>query len=164
MYFIKCTTLDELKKEYKRLAFIHHPDRGGSTATMQAINAEYKAAFDRLNSNTSSSFYGGTQSAHTTTKETAADFITIINKLLSMDGLEIELCGKWLWIGGNTRKHKDTLKAAGCTWCSKKKLWAWHYPEDVRITSKRASMDHIREKYGSTVIKANNAATMAVYN
>lgn len=44
-YFTICKTLDELKKEYRRLAMIHHPDVGGDTATMQAINAEYDAVF-----------------------------------------------------------------------------------------------------------------------
>ena len=47
-YFTSCTTLDELKKEYRRLAMIHHPDVGGDTATMQAINAEFEAAFPLL--------------------------------------------------------------------------------------------------------------------
>ena len=40
-YFVNCKTLDELKREYRRLASIHHPDVGGDTATMQVINAEY---------------------------------------------------------------------------------------------------------------------------
>lgn len=44
-YFANCTTLDELKKEYRRLAMANHPDRGGDEATMKAINAEYDEAF-----------------------------------------------------------------------------------------------------------------------
>ena len=47
-FFANCATLDELKKEYRRLAMIHHPDHGGDTATMQAINAEYDAFFPAL--------------------------------------------------------------------------------------------------------------------
>ncbi len=47
-YFTICKTLDELKKEYRRLAMLHHPDVGGDTATMQAINAEYDAVFPAL--------------------------------------------------------------------------------------------------------------------
>lgn len=34
-YFINVTTLDELKKQYRRLAMIHHPDVGGDVETMQ---------------------------------------------------------------------------------------------------------------------------------
>lgn len=47
-YFAGTNDLNALKAEYKRLAMQHHPDRGGDTATMQAINAEYDAAFARL--------------------------------------------------------------------------------------------------------------------
>lgn len=44
-YFATCTTLEALKKEYRRLCMIHHPDRGGDAATMAAINNEYDAVF-----------------------------------------------------------------------------------------------------------------------
>lgn len=47
-YFAGINDLTALKAEYKRLALANHPDRGGDTATMQAINAEYDAAFARL--------------------------------------------------------------------------------------------------------------------
>ena len=43
-WFKDIHTLDELKAEYRRLAIIHHPDKGGKTEDMQEINAE----FDRL--------------------------------------------------------------------------------------------------------------------
>lgn len=36
-YFTNCRTLDELKKEYRRLSKLHHPDHGGDEATMKAI-------------------------------------------------------------------------------------------------------------------------------
>ena len=42
-YFTNIHTLDELKREYRRLAFANHPDRGGDVETMKAINAEYEA-------------------------------------------------------------------------------------------------------------------------
>ena len=44
-YFTNCTTLEALKKEYRSLCMLHHPDRGGDTATMAAINDEYDAVF-----------------------------------------------------------------------------------------------------------------------
>ena len=31
-YFTQCKNLEELKKEFRRLAMIHHPDRGGDVA------------------------------------------------------------------------------------------------------------------------------------
>lgn len=97
-YFTNIHTLDELKKEYRRLAFANHPDRGGDVETMKAINSEYEAMHEILKKqhNASADEY------HQTT-ETPAEFIEIINVLVRMGGLEIELCGSWLWIGGNTR-------------------------------------------------------------
>lgn len=43
MYFDNCHTQEEAKRTYRRLAMLHHPDKGGSTAVMQDINAEYSA-------------------------------------------------------------------------------------------------------------------------
>lgn len=66
-FFTNCTTLDELKKEFRRLCMIHHPDRGGDTATMAAINAEYEALFPVLK-------LAYNKTAETPTHETAASY------------------------------------------------------------------------------------------
>ena len=42
-YFQGCSSLDEVKRKYKELALKHHPDRGGDTRIMQAVNNEYDA-------------------------------------------------------------------------------------------------------------------------
>ena len=47
-WFINCKTLEDLKAEYKKLVFKHHPDRGGDTATMQEINNEYDEMFKKV--------------------------------------------------------------------------------------------------------------------
>lgn len=47
-YFNNCKTLEELKKEFRRLAMLHHPDRGGDAETMKQINAEYDIIFPEL--------------------------------------------------------------------------------------------------------------------
>ena len=39
-WFNNPRTLEELKKQYKKLAVAHHPDLGGNTADMQEINNE----------------------------------------------------------------------------------------------------------------------------
>lgn len=39
-YFVNCKTLDELKKQYRRLAMKYHPDCGGSTE-IQELNEHY---------------------------------------------------------------------------------------------------------------------------
>ena len=44
IYFKECNTIDEVKTRYKTLAKIFHPDMGGTTELMQALNAEYALA------------------------------------------------------------------------------------------------------------------------
>ena len=47
-YFVNCKSLDELKKEFRRLAMENHPDRGGDAEVMALINAEYEKLFPVL--------------------------------------------------------------------------------------------------------------------
>ncbi len=150
-------TLDDLKKAYRRLAMAHHPDRGGNTQDMQEINNEHDILFERLKAQQNARADAGQGRR---TEENASDFRRIIEILIKLDGLEIELCGSWLWIGGETRKHKEALKAAGCQWCSKKKLWSWK-PAGKRYHNYRGtkSMAEIRTKYGSVKVKSTEDKT-----
>ena len=43
-YFDHLSTVEDIKPHYKKLAMENHPDRGGNTATMQEINAQYAEA------------------------------------------------------------------------------------------------------------------------
>lgn len=154
-YFENITSLDELKKAYRRLAMQHHPDRGGSTEIMQAINREHDALFEVLKTQ-----HNATADQYHKTTETPEEFRNIIETLLKLDGLEVELCGSWLWIGGDTKKHKAELKKAGCRWSNNKKLWYWRHPEDGAHWSKgKKSIGEIRMKYGSQVFEAGRETT-----
>jgi curved DNA-binding protein CbpA len=146
MYFDNCTTLEELKKAYKKAALKHHPDLGGNVETMKAVNTEYSAKFEELKHK------HNTAPNSKQTTETPEEFKVIIEKLLHMEGVEVELCGSWLWIAGNTFSHKFELKAAGCRWSRSKKKWYWRHAEKGCHWSRgKSTMKDIREKYGSEV-------------
>jgi curved DNA-binding protein CbpA len=136
----------------------YHPDRGGSTEIMQEINAEHDRLFEILKKQ-----HNAKADPKRQTTETAEEFRNIIDALLRLDGLEVELCGSWLWIGGETKKHKDRLKALGCRWHQKKSLWYWHHPEEGcgRWKSK-TTMSEIRAKYGSQIFAAGKEHAVTV--
>ena len=158
-YFVPTpATLDELKAQYRKLAMLHHPDRGGDLDTMKAINNEHDTIFEMLKAG-----YNATADADHQTTETAEEFRDILEVLMNLDGLEIELCGAWLWISGNTLAHKDALKAAGCGWSSNKKMWYWRHPENAgRYHKSKSTMTDIRAKYGSERIYGNHQNTATI--
>ena len=139
MFFSNVTSIDELKTQYKKLAKQHHPDLGGNAETMKAINAEYETTFKTLNA-------GGKQNL-------SDGFREVLTKILNLDELNIEICGSWVWVSGDTYAVKAELKQAGFMWANKKKMWYWRPEEAACHHSKGQDMDSIRQKYGSQVLK-----------
>ncbi len=151
-WFKNPLTIEELKKEYKRLALKHHPDIGGKDADMKEINAEYDALFAKLK-DVHQNAEGKTYTAKEESKEKASDFKEIIEKLIRLDGIQIEICGSWLWITGNTINHRETLKALKFRWSKSKKAWYFHDEGYRKNNNKNFSLDEIRDLYGSETIK-----------
>lgn len=144
-YFANCTTLEELKKEYRKLALKHHPDRGGDAETFKAIVNEYQTMFEKLK-DVHKTKDGKTYTKRTTEKP--SDFIDLINILLKMDGIHIEVIGCFVWVSGNTKPHKDGLKALKFRWHTSKKCW-YKAPDDYKkYSNKKYTMNEIRDMYG----------------
>ena len=153
-------TLDELKKQYRKLAMLNHPDRGGNLDTMKAINNEHDALFEVLKTDQNRRADADPTGRTKHTTETPEEFRDIINALLRMGGLTVELCGRWLWISGNTLAHKDELKSNGCRWSQTKKMWSWHHAEDgAKWHKTNYTMNRIRTKYGSQIFTEGDAQT-----
>lgn len=160
-YFRNVESLNELKAEYRKLAFELHPDMGGNAKEFSSMKAEYEQLFEALKRAEYKKEAEKDPEHERSFEEVFSDevddgFIEIIDLLIRLDGIEIELCGNWLWLSGNTREHKDKLRACGCHWAPKKKMWYWR-PLDYRMpfNRKHYSMSHIRAKYGSQRIVAN---------
>ena len=147
-WFNNPQTLEELKKEYKKLVFKHHPDKGGKTSDMQEINAEYDKLFAKLK-NVHKSANGETYTAKEETKETPEQFRAILEKLIRLDGIEIEICGSWLWITGNTYPNRDTLKSLHFKYSKNKNAWYYHEEGYRKSSRKTFSLDEIRDLWGS---------------
>jgi hypothetical protein len=146
-YFTSCQNIEEVRNLYFQLAKKHHPDLGGNLGTMQTINAEYdqvcKMFGRKTNPGKDSTYYA---------KQATVDVLLreILSKLVKIQGIKIEVCGLWVWVSGDTRPHKDELKALGLYWASKKGMW---YFAGIPSHSHRPiEMTTIRKKYGSKLI------------
>lgn len=157
MKFIKdVTTLEELKRVYKKLALKYHPDMGGTDKEMAQINNEYEALFDKLK-NTHKNKEGEYYQKETT--ETPQEWQAIIHKLLTlkMENVSIEVIGAFLWVSGNTKPYKEELKALNMKWSNNKKSW-YLAPDGYKKRSKKKyNMSDIRNMYGSQVVKEEQA-------
>ena len=157
-WFKNCDCIEEVKAQYRKLAMAHHPDKGGAECDMKEINLEYEELFKCLKDTHRSTREGGpaTYQAETPTAETPEDFINIVDQLFRLDGLTVELCGRWLWISGETLRHKESLRKMGCKWSRGKQKWSWHFPEDSAMSYKGKkpwSMERIRLQFGSDELK-----------
>ncbi len=149
-YFKNCKTIEELKKEYKKQAFANHPDRGGDAEVMKMINNEYEEALNILKATS-------TNKQDKSNTEQAADFIHIIDSIINLEGLKIEIVGSWIWVTGDTKTHKEILKATGFYYASKKKAW-YFKPSDYKGRShKNYSLEEIKSKYGSVLVTENKS-------
>lgn len=161
-FFENVETLEQLKAEYRRLTKLHHPDCGGDLETMKQINIEHDRLFEILKAKQNAKADADSTGRTKRTTETAEEFRTILEKLMRIDGLEVELCGSWLWIGGETKPHKDELKAAGCRWSRNKGMWYWHHKEEGQKWHRgKSTMGEIRSKYGSQhIVRDNNSPVL----
>ena len=89
-------------------------------------------------------------------EDVARVIVQKIGDFRQLDGLEIEVIGYYIWLGGNTREHKEELKDSGCIWHSKKMRWTW-VPKGLRRTKGRGSgtdINRIRGRHGSVLVDA----------
>ncbi|HPI84885.1 MAG TPA: hypothetical protein PLR01_00820 [Bacteroidales bacterium] len=143
LYFRDCRTLQEVKQVYKKLALLHHPDRGGDTVTMQEINLQYEGIIK-------DPFFGFSVQQEDV-KESFIKFPEIINLIISFN-VEIEICGHWVWVGGKTIHYKDKLKEFGFRFSGDKKRWYWR-PVEFRSNNREPlPIEMIRKIHGSDVV------------
>ena len=148
-YFKNIQNLEELKIEYRKLARKHHPDLGGDLETMKAVNAEYEKILENGLFSKKEDF------------KTEMMYRDIIEQIAVIEGLTIEICGSWLWVGGKTFSVKDKLKELGLKFSGNKKMWYLKPEEDFKKRKKSLEMDRIRNIYGSMEINTTGRMKLA---
>lgn len=154
-YFNNVNTLEELRKQYKELLKMYHPDNpNGNTKATQEINAEYDGLFkvlkDRHENNTTES-----KTDYNNMKYDFAEdeqLREMLQKIISFSNATIEICGSWLWVF-KSYEYKKELKEMGFKYAPKKQAWYWHSEAFKKKGKKALSMNEIRNYYGSTEVK-----------
>jgi hypothetical protein len=149
-FFQSCKTLDDVKALYRTLAKEHHPDKGGDVGTMQAINSQYTLKCESIikGSNLFTPEEADTELLNTEKYKEA------LQAIVYLDGLNIELVGTWIWVTGETRKHKEALKAALFMYASKKVAWYFRTSEYKVHNLIPMTLEEIRAKYGSEKVNS----------
>ena len=148
-YFKNCKTKEDAKKLYKKLAFQHHPDKGGDVEIMKAINNE----FDEFIKN----FKDNKKDSKKEYEFKSSTYRNLIEKLIKFDDITIDIVGCFIWITGNTYNIKEELKQLGFKYSRNKKSWyiaPKEYMENRTNYKKRYNMNEIKNKYGCTSIKS----------
>ena len=177
-YFAGCGTVGEIKTAYHSLAKLNHPDIGGDTKTMQAINAAYLKALAGLDGQVS---MGSDQQEHTYRYNPDIEQ-AVIDKLaelfaLHMKNVTIELVGTWIWVYGTsdpeqTRPYTKLLGSnakgvkkgekpgLGLKWHAKRHKWYFGRKSYYRRTNTAVSFAHIRYMYGSRIMEDSQEAAI----
>ena len=148
-FFENVTTLTELRKEYRRLAFIYHPDKGGDTVLMQILNDRYERLSEKfIKENVD--FSEGRKEYEMQVSEEIRD---MLDRIMFLKGVDIEVIGGWIWITGNTFAVRTTLKSLGFIFSHPKTAWYWHKGEYRKKNGKIQSMDEMRDFWGSLKVE-----------
>lgn len=149
---------DIVKTAYRKLVKEYHPDLNPDLAKNPAGAEMIKVlnnAYDALKE------YTGTISAEEDRQNYPEALEEALSAIIDLQGLEIEICGAWVWVTGDTFTHKDVLREAGFKYASKKKAWNFR-PESWKSRSRgQVSMDDIREQYGSLAPRGRGRARIS---
>ncbi len=136
-------TPTDIKIAYRKAAAKYHPDHNpAGLEMMKLVNLAYEVLKD----------FEGLAEQQPNNKNYDEAVNDALNAIIDL-GLEIELCGAWVWVSGDTRPHRETLKAAGYQWTPKKARWYFRPAEHKSFNRSSWSMDKIRETYGSSPVQ-----------
>lgn len=152
-HFDNCKDVSKIKKTFKDLAFKHHPDTGGDEEVMKDINNQYQEALKTQNGKKDDSNY-----FYKYNEKIEKELMHKIFEIQKLQGLEIALIGCWIWVSGDTKTHKEALKAASFRWNKERLCW-YYRPAEWRHTGKsKMPLEVIAARYGYKYFKERESS------
>lgn len=134
-YFNNISNPDDARKIYRTLVKMHHPDLGGDTEVMKAINLQYESLLRRLDGREYTRQQPTTDGRSTWVyrynEKTEREIMAAVARVMraiheSNQAIDCTVVGTWLWVTGETKPARHLLKAAGLWWNAKRSAWNWH--------------------------------------
>ena len=143
---------ESLKKMWFRMAMKLHPDKGGDEEIFKFASNEYESLFSRLKDG-----FKRSEKEHyeesPNEDELSEMLFELLMKYSRISMLNVELCGSWIWITGDTKPHSDEFKEDHFMWSPKKSAWYFHEGKYRKRGKKHYSLEEIRMMHGSRFYK-----------
>jgi hypothetical protein len=161
-FFDDCFTVEAVKSKYRELAKKHHPDLGGCTVTMVAVNDQYHKALEKCSGQTSE--FNGKTFTYRYDAKTEQKIMDVIHQVLAIktDALRVTLIGSWVWVTGDTKPVKDSLKEIGLRWHTKRECW-YYTPTPHKGRYSKAGLSVLAQRYGAKEFE-NQGKARITYN
>jgi hypothetical protein len=160
-------TLEGIKRAFRAQVIKYHPDiNPDGLKYTQLLTEAYEMLVKAYNSNW---LKGTWKTAPGSTSKILNEMEEALSKLKACKGLDIEICGTWLWIGGETKywakylgEQKNSKDKKMFFWAGSKQKWSWKPSTYVKYSKEVWSMDKIRGKFGTKKWDENDNERMAV--
>lgn len=144
--------IETLTKAYKKAIFKHHPDHGGTNQSFIELKNAYEYLMKELKY-PSKKYSSDTKQVEDIMSNYSQELINkimeLIEKFATNDDININIIGDWIWLDGETKPHKEAIKALGFKFSKNKTAWYWHNGNYRRFGGKKEySMDEIAYRHG----------------
>lgn len=122
-YFAGISDPEQLQILYRALALQYHPDKGGDTAVMQAINSQYDQARKRLEAPDPARKFTPQPKPQSPTGPTDDARMAAVLAKFRCPGVWIEFQGAEVIARGKVYENKEILKELGYWWSNEHRFW-----------------------------------------
>lgn len=153
IHFKPTDDINNLREQYRELAKKFHPDLNPDIDEniMKEVNNEYEQLLSNIKTASGNNYSINWETAW------QDKFIETLKLFASINNVVVEMIGNWIWISGETKPIKESIKNIGFKFSAKKLAWYWKNYNYFKLTNKKFELPELREIYGSNEIKGNDA-------